>query len=76
MHGLGNWEQFVTAVEAKFGSFDYIDALTELLELKETGSVEEYATTFENLQFQVEMHNSGYDTMFFVTQFARGFVDG
>jgi hypothetical protein len=71
-YGLGNWDQFMEAVEAKFGAFDYIHALNELLELKQTDSVEEYATAFENLQFQVEMHNSGYDTMFFVTQFTRG----
>jgi hypothetical protein len=71
-HGLGTWEQFMAAVEQKFGAYDYIHALNELLELRQVNSVEEYATAFENLQFQVEMHNSGYDTMFFVTQFTRG----
>lgn len=34
--------------------------------------MEEYASKFEDLQFQIEMHNSGYDTMFFVTQFTKG----
>lgn len=29
-------------------------------------------TEFENLQFQIEMHNTGYDKMFFITQFSRG----
>jgi hypothetical protein len=33
-HGLGNWEEFMTAVEDKIGTFDYIYALTELLESK------------------------------------------
>jgi len=48
-HGLGDWETFIAAVEKKFGANDYRDAIGDLLDLKQTGSVEEYATTFENL---------------------------
>jgi hypothetical protein len=71
-YGLGTWEEFMTAVEAKFGAYDYIHALNELLELKQATTVEDYATQFEDLQFQVEMHNNGYDATFFITQFTRG----
>lgn len=60
------------AVEDKFGAYDYIQALLQLLELRQEGSVEEYVTEFDNLQFQIEMHNIGYDKMFFITQFFRG----
>lgn len=35
------WLQFVLAVEDKFGKYDYRKALTDLLELKQTGRVEE-----------------------------------
>jgi hypothetical protein len=34
--------------------------------------VEAYASTFEALHFLIEMQNSGYDKMFFITQFTRG----
>jgi hypothetical protein len=71
-YGLGTWEEFMDAVDAKFGAYDYIHALNDLLELKQTTTVEEYATQFENLQFQVEMHKNGYDAVFFITQFTRG----
>jgi hypothetical protein len=70
--GLGTWDRFMNAIEEKFGAYDYIHALNDLLELKQTGSVEDYATEFEDLQFQVEMHSSGYDTVFFIAQFTRG----
>jgi len=34
--------------------------------------VEEYATEFQSLQFQVSMYNAGYDDVFFVSQFIKG----
>jgi hypothetical protein len=69
---LSNWEEFMEAVEDKFGAYDYPHALSELLELKQTGAVDEYVSSFEVLQFLIEMHNTGYDKMFFITQFTRG----
>lgn len=57
---LGNWPTFMGKVETKFGAYDYMHALQELL------------AAFESLQFQIEMHNTGYDKMFFITQFTRG----
>jgi hypothetical protein len=69
---LSSWEEFMAAVEAKFGAYDYPHALNELLELRQTGSVEEYVSAYESLQFVIEMHNTGYDNMFFITQFTRG----
>jgi len=46
--------------------------MEELLELKQTNSVEDYALAFENLQFEISMHNDGFDDMFFVSQFVKG----
>lgn len=54
--------EFVLAVEKKFGKDDY----------RQTGSVEEYFTAFQSLQFQVGMHNSGYGELFFASQFVNG----
>lgn len=64
----------MAAVESKFGANDYRTALGELLELKQTGSVEEYILAFEALQYQLTMHNMGLGDLFFVTQFVRGLV--
>ena len=54
----------MTAVEQKFGVPDYRDAMEELLGLKQTSSVEDYALAFENLQFEISMHNDGFDDTF------------
>ena len=62
----------MTAVEQKFGVHDYRDAMEELLGLKQTSSVEDYALAFENLQFEISMHNDGFDDTFFVSQFVKG----
>jgi hypothetical protein len=35
-------------------------------------ALQELLAAFESLQFQIEMHNTGYDKMFFITQFTRG----
>jgi hypothetical protein len=67
-----SWVQFVQAVEEKFGKDDYRKALTELLELKQENTVEEYFKDFQELQFQVSMHNEGYDDLFFASQFVNG----
>nr|TKW10308.1 hypothetical protein SEVIR_6G154900v2 [Setaria viridis] len=69
---LNTWEKFMSPVETKFGAYDYVHALTELLELKQIGSMDEYVFEYESLQFLIEMHNTGYDKMFFITQFTRG----
>lgn len=70
--GLGTWDSFSKAVEDQFGYCDYREALTQLLELKQTGTMEEFVTEFESLQYQISMHNHGYDEEFFVSQFLKG----
>jgi hypothetical protein len=60
-HTLGNWTQFYAVVEQEFGADDLRAAMNELLELKQTGTVEEYTTLFQALQFNNKMHNSNYD---------------
>lgn len=63
-------------MEQKFGASDYRDAIGELLELSQTRSVEEYTTTFENLQFEICMHNNGFGEMFFVSQVCKHWCRG
>jgi len=46
--------------------------MTELLQLKQIGSVEEYTTQFQNLQYGVTMHNANYDDMFFTQHYIMG----
>lgn len=66
-NGLGSWDTFIQAVEKKFGDNDYREALTQLLELEHTDALETHISTFDELQYQLMMHNSGLDDLFFVT---------
>ncbi|XP_025794160.1 uncharacterized protein LOC112874822 [Panicum hallii] len=71
-HLRATWDQFADAVEAQFGQYEYRKALDDLLQLRQTGLVEEYADQFEALYYQLIMHNSGYDPVFFIQQFING----
>lgn len=71
-NGLVEWNSFISAVEAKIGVHDYRNALSELLDLKQTSTVDEYTSEFEAVRFQVSMHNPGYDDLFFTSHFTNG----
>ena len=62
-------------VEEEFGLDDLRSAMNDLLELKQTGTVEEYTTQFQALQFDITLHNPHYDDMFFTTHYISGLKD-
>jgi hypothetical protein len=51
--------QFIAAVESKFGIYDYSNAVTDLLTLKQQCTVEEYTKEFDSIRFHVSTHNRG-----------------
>ena len=59
-------------MEQKFGINDYRESLNQLLELQQHTTLEQYISTFEDLRYQVAMHNSELGEVFFSTQFLRG----
>ena len=71
-HTFKNWDHFCSVVEEEFGSNDFRTAMNALLDLKQTGTVEDYTSQFQALQYDVTMHNSHYDEMFFTPQYIRG----
>jgi hypothetical protein len=71
-NGLGDWGTFITDVEKKFGDNHYRDALTQLLELQQTESLDTYIAAFEELQYQISMHNSNMGDLFLATEFLKG----
>lgn len=71
-HTFNDWAHFCSVVEEEFGSDDFRKALDNLLEIKQQGPVEEYTTQFQALQYQILMHNSQYDDLFFAKQYMKG----
>ena len=67
--GLGEWDEFIAALETQSGSYDYRDAISDLVALTQMGSLEVYISAFIDLQYQVSVHNLGLDEVYFVTQF-------
>ena len=67
-----SWTHFCHVIQQEFGSDDFRSSMTELLEHRQTGLVEDYTTQFQSLQYAVTMHNASYDEMFFTPQYIRG----
>lgn len=74
-HAVPTWKDFCVLVQDKFGADDFRTALTELLNLKQTGTVEDYTIAFQSLQFDITMHNCHYDELFFATKYVEGLKD-
>ncbi|CAD6236488.1 unnamed protein product [Miscanthus lutarioriparius] len=68
MNGLEAWR---TIVIASLGSL--LTKTTEALEsLRQTGSIAEYQTKFDQLAHSILLYNQSYDDVFFVTRFLGG----
>ena len=74
-HTKISWLTFCLAVEHQFGANDYRNALTELIDLKQSGIVEDYTTKFEQLQFDITIHSCHYDDLFFTSHYVSGLKD-
>jgi hypothetical protein len=71
-HTVQGWPDFITAVEAQFGIDDYRQFMSSLLSLKQSGTVSEFCTQFQELVYKILSHNPHYDETFFVSQFLKG----
>ena len=71
-HGLGSWQEFVQAVLQKFGVDEYPQAMRELVDLHQRGTVEEYLKEFNAVRYAASMHNHTLDETLFVTHFIKG----
>jgi hypothetical protein len=52
-NNLSSWDEFLAAIQVRFGNSSYDDPTETLSKLKQTGSLEEYKTQFEELANKV-----------------------
>lgn len=71
-HTFRNWDHFCQVMEEEFRADDLRSAMNELLDLKQSGTVEEYTSRFQDLQYTITMHATQYDDNFFTAQYIRG----
>jgi hypothetical protein len=70
-HEVVGWPDFITAVEAKFGVADHRNFMNELMSLKQTSTVDEYCSKFQELVFKISGHNPHYDDTFLCLNSSR-----
>jgi hypothetical protein len=71
-NGLSSWEEFAQAVLQKFGTGDYFQAMDNLLELRQKGTVDEYLKEFEVIRYAAAIRNPQLDETMFVAHFIKG----
>ncbi|CAN6292538.1 unnamed protein product [Urochloa humidicola] len=71
-HTIDSWPDLCVAVEHKFGQDLYQSDMKELLAIKQTGSVLDYAEKFEKMRHKVLVYNKDMGEVFFVQNFLDG----
>lgn len=66
-----SWDDFVSALEVRFGPFAFEDPVGEFTKLRQNGTVEEYQTQFEILSNKI----SGLTEEFRISTFLSGLKD-
>ena len=69
---VSSWDALCAAVCERFNKDQYANHMSQLDSLRQTGSVADYYTAFEQLSHQILLYNSSYDDVFFVTRFLHG----
>ncbi|KAG8382201.1 hypothetical protein BUALT_Bualt05G0052100 [Buddleja alternifolia] len=52
---LPNWDEYIRALHERFGAFVYEDPMVELVNLKQTGTIQEYLDKFDELMNYVDL---------------------
>jgi hypothetical protein len=71
-YGPCSWEEFCDAVLLKFGSEEYSQAMQSLLDIRQSGSVEEYKKLFDEARYATSVHNHDLDETLYVAHFIKG----
>ena len=74
-HPALSWPAFRTAVEAEFGPEEFEAQMHQLVQLRQTGSVQEYRQQFETSMYHLLSLDPTLSTQFFISQFLLGLKD-
>jgi hypothetical protein len=66
------WEEFCSFVCLRFGKLQYQVLIRRLTHVRQTGTVQEYIESFNNLMHQMLAHNPTIDDEIFITTFIDG----
>ncbi|CAN6380732.1 unnamed protein product [Urochloa humidicola] len=71
-HSIESWPDLCVALEQKFGRDLYQNDMRDMLNLRQTSDVLEYADRFEKAKHKVLVHNKDMGEVFFVQKFLDG----
>jgi hypothetical protein len=71
-HSIGSWAELCVAIEQKFGRDLQHNYMKDILTIKQTSDVLEYAARYEQAKHTVLMHNRNMGEVFFVQKFIDG----
>lgn len=71
-HSIDSWPELCVAVEQKFGRDLQHNYMKDLLTIRQTSDVLEYAARFEQAKHRVLVHNKDMGDVFFVQKFLNG----
>jgi hypothetical protein len=71
-HSVGTWPELCVAITPKFGRDLHHNYMRELLTIRQTSDVLEYASRFEQAKHRVLVHNKDMGEVFFVQKFLDG----
>jgi hypothetical protein len=71
-HIVDIWAELCVVVEQKFGRELYQNHMRDILHIRQTGDVLEYANRFYEAKHRVLVHNRDLDEVFFVQKFLDG----
>ena len=74
-HPALSWPAFRTAVEAEFGPEEFEAQMHQLVQLRQTGSVQEYRQQFETSMYHLLSLDPHLSPQFFISQFLLGLKD-
>uniref|UniRef100_A0ACD5T886 Uncharacterized protein n=1 Tax=Avena sativa TaxID=4498 RepID=A0ACD5T886_AVESA len=70
-----NWESFSAAILTEFEVNEHRNCMRELMVLKQTGTVQEYRSAFNQLVYQVRLYEGMVSETLLVTRFILGLKD-
>lgn len=66
------WDQFMEAIQEKFGRQEFQLHVRQFSRLRQVGTVLEYAEQFNAAMHRLRAHHASWDPLYFVTQFVEG----
>lgn len=74
-HTLSDWDMFLAAVFDEFGADEHEAVLLDLMQLRQTDTVDAYWHRFGELKYQLRVHDPGASEKSMVLQFLHGLRD-